>query len=102
MFKILLQNETGKNLVMYLKQTNLENQLHTSTESPKEDFNDTVFQHVVLKTLVPVLLFIFNMFNVVVISPFRKIFFHNVFCIISFPREFAIFYSLGTIFICNF
>ena len=30
---------------MYLKQTNLENRLHISTESPKEDFNDTVFQH---------------------------------------------------------
>ena len=40
-------NEAGKNLVMYLKQTNLENCLHTSTENPKEDFNDTVFQHLV-------------------------------------------------------
>ena len=32
---------------MYLKQTNLENCLHTSTENRKEDFNDTVFQHLV-------------------------------------------------------
>ena len=29
----------------FLKQTNLENWLHFSTESPKEGFNDTVFQH---------------------------------------------------------
>ena len=29
------------------KQTNQENQLHISTESPKEDFNDTVFWHFV-------------------------------------------------------
>ena len=28
---------------MYLKQTNLENLLNISTEGPKEDFNDTVF-----------------------------------------------------------
>ena len=45
MFKVLLQNEAGKNLVMYLKQTNLENGLHISIDSPKEDFNDTVSQH---------------------------------------------------------
>ena len=32
---------------MYLQQTNLGNHLHASTESPKEDFNDTVFQHLV-------------------------------------------------------
>ena len=30
-----------------LKQTDLENQLHISTESPKEGFNDSVFQHFV-------------------------------------------------------
>ena len=30
-----------------LKQTNLENQLHISTESQKEGINDTVFQHFV-------------------------------------------------------
>ena len=30
-----------------LKQTNVENQLHISTESPKECFNYTVFQHFV-------------------------------------------------------
>ena len=32
-----------------LKQTNLENQFHISTESPKEGFSDTVFQHFVDK-----------------------------------------------------
>ena len=30
-----------------LKQIYLENQLHISTESPKESFNDTIFQHLV-------------------------------------------------------
>ena len=30
-----------------LKQTNLENRHHSATESQKESFNDTVFQHVV-------------------------------------------------------
>ena len=30
-----------------LKQTNVENRLHISTESPKECFNYTVFQHFV-------------------------------------------------------
>lgn len=30
-----------------LKQTNLENGLHISTEIPKEDFNDNVFQYFV-------------------------------------------------------
>ena len=39
--KILLQNEAGKNFVMYLKQTNLESRLNIS-ERPKEDFDDTV------------------------------------------------------------
>ena len=33
---------------MYLKQTNLENRLHIS-ESLKEDFNDTAFQHLVVE-----------------------------------------------------
>ena len=28
-----------------LKQTNMENRFHISTESPKEGFNDAVFQH---------------------------------------------------------
>ena len=32
---------------MQLKQPNLENRLHISRESPKEGFNDTVFQHFV-------------------------------------------------------
>ena len=44
--KILLQNEAGKNFVMYLKQTNLESRLNIS-ERLKEDFDDTVFQHLV-------------------------------------------------------
>ena len=30
-----------------LKQTNLENRLHISTENPNEGFNDTVSQHFV-------------------------------------------------------
>ena len=34
-------------LCTQLKQTNLENWLHISIESPKEGFNDTVFQHFV-------------------------------------------------------
>ena len=33
---------------------------------------------------------------------FRMIFFHNLFCFINFPREFAVFQSLVTRFICNF
>ena len=32
-----------------LKQTNLENQLHISTKSPKEICNDTDFQHFVVE-----------------------------------------------------
>ena len=32
-----------------LKQTNLENQLHISTKSPKEVCNDTDFQHFVVE-----------------------------------------------------
>ena len=88
---------------MYLKQTNLENQLHISTESPKEDFNDTVFQHSCgwVKTLVPVFLCLCSIY-VVVMLPFEMIFFHNVFYFISFLHEFAILNSLWTIFICNF
>ena len=50
MLKILLQNEAGINInfVMYLKQINKENQLHIS-EKPKEGFNDTVFQHLLVE-----------------------------------------------------
>ena len=48
MLKILFHNEDGKNFVMYLKQTNLENRLYVS-ESLKEDFNDTVFQNLVVE-----------------------------------------------------
>ena len=32
-------------LPMQSKETNLENQLNVSTESPKEHFNNTVFHH---------------------------------------------------------
>ena len=54
------------------KQTNLENRLHISTESPKEDFDDTDFQHSVdelkhcntngLTISFSYFLFIFNVF----------------------------------------
>ena len=43
MLEILFLKEAGESLVMYSKQTNLENRLHISTESSKEDFNDAVF-----------------------------------------------------------
>ena len=36
-------------LYTHLKQTNLENWLHISTESSKEGFNNTVFQHLVVE-----------------------------------------------------
>ena len=85
-----------------LKQTNLENRLRVSAERLKEGFNDTVFQHSVdeLKhcnsdirmdlQLVPVCLCLYSIYLVLML-PFRMIFFHNIFCFISFPREFAIF-----------
>ena len=60
-------------LLAQLKQTNLENQLFISTESPKEGFNDTVLQHFLdelkhcnldmrmdLQQLVPVFIPVFN------------------------------------------
>ena len=74
-----------------LKQTNLENPLHISRESPKEGFNDTIFQHFMDETkhcnpdmrtdlqLVPVFLCLYSIYLVVILS-FRMIFFHNVFC----------------------
>ena len=70
-------------------------------ESPKKDFNDTFFLYLVdeLKhcypdmrldlQLVPVFLCLYSIYMVVML-PFGMIFFHNVFCFISFPREFAI------------
>ena len=78
-----------------LKQTYLENQLHISTGSPKEDtvfFNDTVFHHFVdeLKhckrdcKLVPFFLCLYSVYLVVILS-FSMIFFHSVFSFISFP-----------------
>ena len=85
-----------------LTQTNLECRLHISNESPKECFNDTVSQHFVdelkhcnsdmrmdLQLLVPVFLCLYLIY--LDILPFRMISFHNVFCFISFPHEFAIF-----------
>ena len=52
-----------------LKQTNLENRLHISTENPKEGFNDTVFQHFVdeLKHYNPDMVMDLQLVNVVLI-----------------------------------
>ena len=63
-----------------LKQTNLENRLHILRESPKEGFNDTVFEHFVaelkhgnsnmrmdLQLLVPVFLCLYSLCLVVMI-----------------------------------
>ena len=60
-----------------LKQTNLENRLHVSIESPKEGFNDTTFQHFTdelkhcnsdmrmnLQLLVPVFLCLYSLYLV--------------------------------------
>ena len=90
-------------LCMYSKQTNLENQLHISTESPKKCFNDTVFQNVVdeleycnsdmqmdLPLLVPVFLCLCLIYLVAMLY-FRIIFSGNLFCFPSFPPEFVIF-----------
>ena len=89
-------------LRIQLKQTNLENRLHISTESPK-GFNYPVSQHSVdelkhcnsdmrmdLPLLVPVFLCLYSLYLVVMLH-FRMIFFHNVFCFISFSCECAIF-----------
>ena len=85
-----------------LKQTNLENRLRISTESPKKDFNNTVFQHFVydfnnckpdVRTdlqIVPVLLGWYSIYLVVMLN-FTMIFLHHVFCFISFPHAFTIF-----------
>ena len=63
----------------WLAQTKLENWLHISTESPKEGFDDTVFQHFLdelkhcnpdmngLTTSSSIFVFIFNMFGCYVI-----------------------------------
>ena len=52
-----------------LKQANLENRLHISTENPKEGFNDTVFQHFVdeLKHYNPDMVMDLQVVNVVLI-----------------------------------
>ena len=34
-----------------LRQTNLENQIHIATDSPKKGLNDTVFQHFVVELM---------------------------------------------------
>ena len=75
-----------------LKQTNLENQLHISTESPKKAFNYTVFQHYLvelklcnsnmwmnLQLLVLAILYLYSIYLVALLS-FRMIFFHNLVC----------------------
>ena len=75
-----------------LKQTNLENQLHISTESPKKAFNYTVFQHYLvelklcnsnmwmnLQLLVLAILYLYSIYLVAMLS-FRIIFCHNLFC----------------------
>ena len=52
-----------------LKQANLENRLHISTENPKEGFNDTAFQHFVdeLKHYNPDMVMDLQVVNVVLI-----------------------------------
>ena len=76
-----------------LKWTNLENTLQILTESPKEGFNDTVFHYFVdelkhcnpdMRTdlhLVPGFLLLYSV-HLVVMLPFRVVYFHNVFCFI--------------------
>ena len=90
---------------MQLKQPNLENRLHISTESPKEDFNDTVFQHFVdeLKhcnsdmewtynyQFLSVFAFVLNIFGYVTFKMIFFCMFCFISCFISFPPEFAIF-----------
>ena len=102
------KRKLGKTLLRtQLKQTNLENRLLISIESAK-GFNDTVFQHFVdelkhrnsdiqmdLQLLVSLFLCLYSIYLVAMLH-FRRIFFHNVFCFISFPCEFAIFKSLVT------
>ena len=73
-----------------VKHTNLKNQLHISTGSPKKSFSDAVFQHFVdelklkhcnsamqmdLQPLVPVFLCFYSIYLVVML-PFRMIFFY--------------------------
>ena len=82
-------------LHIQLKQTKPENQLYISTECPKKGFNE-VSQHFVdelkqcnlhrrmdLEPLVSVFLCLYSTYLVAMLS-FRKIVFHNLFCIILF------------------
>ena len=68
-----------------LKQTNVENQIYISTESPKEGFNDTVFQYFVdelkhcnsdmsmdLQLLAAVFLCLYSIYLVVIFSAIRR------------------------------
>ena len=85
-----------------LKQTNLKNRLDISTEIPNEGFNDNVFQDFVYEfkhckldmqtdlQLVPLFLCLYSVYLFVML-PFRMVFFHNLFCFISFPPKFSIF-----------
>ena len=88
-------------LCTQLKPANQENRFHISAESPKEGFKVTIFQHLIEELkhcklgvqtdikLVPVFLCLYSV-CLVVMLPFRMIFFHNVFSFISFPQEFAV------------
>ena len=100
----LLKNFLIKNFIFcavrtQLKQTNLENRLYILTESPKEDFSATVFQHFVdklkhcnsdrrmdLQVLVPVFWFLYSIYLVTMFS-FRMIFRHNLFCSTFFSSK---------------
>ena len=99
----MCSNAADENFVTYsIKQTNLEHQLHISGEYPKEGSIDTVFQQFTdelkhcnsdmrmdLQLLVPMFLCL-HFIYLFAMLPFRMIFFHNVFCFISFSRELLI------------
>ena len=72
-------------LRIQLKQTNLENRLHILRESPKEGFNDTVFQHFVqhLQLLVSVFLFLHSIYLFAML-PFRMVLFITCFALYLF------------------
>ena len=87
-------------LLTKLKQTNLENRLHISTEIPKEGFNDTVFQNFIdeSKHQFQYFLFLCSIY-VIFMLLLRMIFFITFFAL--FPNEFGIFQSLVTRFLCK-
>ena len=77
-------------LLTKLKQTNLENRLHISTEIPKEGFNDTVFQNFMdeSKHQFQYFLLLCSIY-VIFMLLLRMIFFITFFAL--FPNEFGIF-----------